>query len=229
MTPGVRIVAIPAAALAAVAPRSFAVGLATGNAVFVTGHYALGALLGPPAVALAGSVGPALIAVVGGLAVVGLIGWLAIRRRPEGGGAAGIDVAGVPAAAGDWSDAACPACLLLGAGGRAPRSLIPTRARATLGDTGASQDARMEARIVSLPTRTEPAVRIDPDRIVVDHLVVSDAGLASWLGEQPMDDHAILVDRALRIGLTALQSVGVTLNVDAVRAEFDRFAEGHRA
>ena len=42
MTPGVRIVAIPAAALAAVAPRSFAAGLATGNAVFVTGHYAPG-------------------------------------------------------------------------------------------------------------------------------------------------------------------------------------------
>ena len=44
-----------------------------------------------------------------------------------------------------------------------------------------------------------------------------------------MDDHAILVERALRIGLTALQSVGVTLNLDAVRAEFDRFADQSRA
>ena len=33
----------------------------------------------------------------------------------------------------------------------------------------------------------------------------------------------------LRIGLTALQSVGVTLNVDAVRAEFERFADQSRA
>ena len=30
----------------------------------------------------------------------------------------------------------------------------------------------------------------------------------------------MLVERALRVGLTAIQSVGVTVNVDAVRAEF---------
>jgi len=54
---------------------------------------------------------------------------------------------------------------------------------------------------------------------------VTDAALAAWLGAQPLDDHVILVERAVRIGLTALQSVGVTLNVDAVRSEFERFAE----
>jgi membrane protein DedA with SNARE-associated domain len=116
MTPGVRIVAIPAAALAAVAPRSFVTGLVLGNAVFVTGHFLLGALLGPPAVAMAGSVGPALIAIVGGLAVVGLAGWLAIRLRSGAARAARDGSGGFAAAAGDWSDAACPACLLLGAG-----------------------------------------------------------------------------------------------------------------
>jgi hypothetical protein len=63
---------------------------------------------------------------------------------------------------------------------------------------------------------------------VVDGLVVADGALASWLAAQPMDDHAILVERAIRIGLTALQSVGVTLNLDAVRAEFDRFSEQNR-
>ena len=86
----------------------------------------------------------------------------------------------------------------------------------------------MEARLVSLPNRPEPAVRVAPDRILVDHLVVSDAALAAWLADQPMDDHAILVDRAIRIGLMAIQSVGVTLNVDAVRAEFERLADGQR-
>jgi hypothetical protein len=86
----------------------------------------------------------------------------------------------------------------------------------------------MEARLVALPTRTEPSIRLAPDRIVIEHLVVADAGLAAWLAEQPMDDHAILVDRAMRIGLMAIQSVGVTLNVDAVRAEFERLAEGQR-
>lgn len=122
MTPGVRIAVIPAAALAAVPPRSFAAGLATGNGVFVSGHFALGALVGAPAVALAGSVGPAVVTLVGGLAVVGLLGWLAIRRR----GGATTEAANRRAlaalvrAGGDWSDAACPACLVLGVAGARP-------------------------------------------------------------------------------------------------------------
>jgi hypothetical protein len=87
----------------------------------------------------------------------------------------------------------------------------------------------MEARLVALPTRTEPAVRVASDRIVIDRLTVSDAALAAWLADQPMDDHEILVDRAIRIGLLAIQSVGVTLNVDAVRAEFERLADSQRA
>ncbi len=85
----------------------------------------------------------------------------------------------------------------------------------------------MEARIVSFPNG-QTSVRLDGERIVVDRLVLADGALAAWLGAQPMDDHAILVERALRIGLTALQSVGVTLNLDAVRSEFDRFAEQNR-
>lgn len=86
----------------------------------------------------------------------------------------------------------------------------------------------MEARIVSFPS-AHPAVSVTGDRIDVDRLSLSDGALAAWLGAQPMDDHAILVERALRIGLTALQSVGVTINLDAVRAEFDRFAGQSRA
>lgn len=85
----------------------------------------------------------------------------------------------------------------------------------------------MEARIVSFPS-AQPAVRIAGDRIDVDRVTLTDGALAAWLGAQPADDHAILVERALRIGLTALQSVGVTLNLDAVRAEFDRFADQSR-
>ena len=86
----------------------------------------------------------------------------------------------------------------------------------------------MEARIVSFPG-SQPAVRVAGDRIDVDRLALVDGPLAGWLAAQPADDHSILVERALRIGLTALQSVGVTLNVDAVRAEFERFADQSRA
>jgi hypothetical protein len=86
----------------------------------------------------------------------------------------------------------------------------------------------MEARIVSFPS-PQAGVRVSSDRIEIDRLTLADGPLAAWLGAQPIDDQAILVERALRIGLTALQSVGVTLNVDAVRAEFERFADQSRA
>jgi hypothetical protein len=86
----------------------------------------------------------------------------------------------------------------------------------------------MEARIVSFPS---PAgtVRVVGDRIEVDRLSLADGSLAAWLAVQPEDDQATLVERALRIGLTALQSVGVTVNLDAVRTEFERFADQSRA
>lgn len=86
----------------------------------------------------------------------------------------------------------------------------------------------MEARIVTFPS-AQPAIRVAGDRIDVDRLSLTDGALAAWLGAQPADDHSILVERALRIGLTALQSVGVTLNLDAVRTEFERFADQSRA
>ena len=85
----------------------------------------------------------------------------------------------------------------------------------------------MEARIVTFPSAS-PGVRVAGERIEIDRLTLADGPLAAWLAAQPMDDQAILVERALRIGLTALQSVGVTLNVDAVRAEFERFADESR-
>ncbi|HEY2916247.1 MAG TPA: hypothetical protein VGI98_03430 [Candidatus Limnocylindrales bacterium] len=87
----------------------------------------------------------------------------------------------------------------------------------------------MEARIVTFPGSSESRVRLDGERLLVDHLVLVDGQATAWLAAQPMDDHALLVERALKIGLTALQSVGVTLNVDAVRAEFDRFADQSRS
>jgi hypothetical protein len=64
-------------------------------------------------------------------------------------------------------------------------------------------------------------VTLDGDRILVEALVLVDAGLTGFIAERPADDRPALVERALRIGLVALQDAGVTVNVDAVRREFD--------
>jgi hypothetical protein len=87
----------------------------------------------------------------------------------------------------------------------------------------------MEARIVQLPTvpasssraADGPAVAVDGERIVVERLVLTDAPLAAYLAEREPGERAALVERALRIGLLALQDAGVTVNVDVVRREFE--------
>jgi hypothetical protein len=71
---------------------------------------------------------------------------------------------------------------------------------------------------VTPPTR----VRVDGDRIVVDRLIVRDQALASFMAERSPADRADLAERAIRIGLLALQDAGVSVNVDVVRAEFEK-------
>ena len=65
-------------------------------------------------------------------------------------------------------------------------------------------------------------VRVEGDRIVVERLVIRDATLAAFIGERAASDRSDLVERAIRIGLLALQDAGVTVNVDVVRAEFEK-------
>jgi hypothetical protein len=69
---------------------------------------------------------------------------------------------------------------------------------------------------------TDLRVRIEEDRIVIDRIVVHDLALATFLAERPVEDRPDLIERALRIGLLALQDAGVTVNVDVVRAEFEK-------
>jgi hypothetical protein len=76
----------------------------------------------------------------------------------------------------------------------------------------------MEAHVIPL----HPTVRLEGDRIVIEGLSISDPALAAFLGERPAAEREALAERALRIGLIALQDVGVTVNVDAVRTEFER-------
>ena len=111
-TPGVRIVAIAASALAAIPPIAFVMGLAVGNALFIAVHFGLGFLVGEPLLeAIGGVLGS--VAVIGiVLAVVGGVGWLLLsRRRREKMATPGPDAGGFTA----WEDACCPACLSLAA------------------------------------------------------------------------------------------------------------------
>jgi len=78
-------------------------------------------------------------------------------------------------------------------------------------------------RLVPLPSpdRGPAAIRIEGDRLTVERLVIVDAHLASFVSERPEEDRQALFERALRIGLTALQDAGVSLDVDVVRREFE--------
>ena len=83
----------------------------------------------------------------------------------------------------------------------------------------------MEARILPLPTPipvTPTAVRVDGERIVVERLVLADAALAASLADRDPDDLPALVERALRIGLLALQDAATSVDVDVVRREFEK-------
>ena len=126
LTPGVRIGAIAASGLAALPFGPFVGGLVVGNGLFVGAHFALGMLVGPPAVtAVSSSSGP-LLAVVGlvGLSLLGAAGWLGLRRRRLAAAALTGTTAmtattattrseslGLVDGLGAWADAACPACL----------------------------------------------------------------------------------------------------------------------
>lgn len=106
-TPGVRIVAIAASALAAIPLVAFVTGLAIGNALFIAAHFGLGFVLGEPILAaVGGALGPLAIAGVL-LALVGVVAWLVISRRR------GRSMATAPASIAAWADACCPACLSL--------------------------------------------------------------------------------------------------------------------
>jgi membrane protein DedA with SNARE-associated domain len=107
-TPGVRIVAIAASALAGIPGVAFVAGLAIGNAFFISAHFGLGYVIGEPVVTLVGgALGPLAILAIG-VAVIGGAGWL-LLRRVRGGRPGSV----IPAVAA-WADACCPACLAAG-------------------------------------------------------------------------------------------------------------------
>ena len=92
----------------------------------------------------------------------------------------------------------------------------------------------MEARILSLPTASVPpsgaparltTVRLEGERIVVERLVLADPALAASLAERDESDRPAVVERALRIGLLALQDASTSMDVDVVRREFEKLVQ----
>lgn len=92
----------------------------------------------------------------------------------------------------------------------------------------------MEARILTLPTPVPVAgdvpgrastVRIEGERIVVERLVLVDAALATSLAERDAAERPAVVERALRIGLLALQGAATSMDVDVVRREFEKLMQ----
>jgi hypothetical protein len=69
--------------------------------------------------------------------------------------------------------------------------------------------------------RPASPIAIHGDRLAIDDLVIVDPAIAAFFAERPADDRATVLERALRIGVTALQDAGVSMDVDVVRREFE--------
>lgn len=108
-TPGVRIATVPASGLANLAPRVFIPGLVLGSAFFLAWHFAIGYLGG---LALVNLPVPVIVGLLVTVVLLGIVGWLYIRRRAR---ARGLSITG--ASPGEtyaaWADASCPACIAI--------------------------------------------------------------------------------------------------------------------
>jgi len=99
---------VVAAGVAGLNYPTFAPAMLAGNSVFYGWHIALGFIAGPAALALLEGMNVSLLVVFAALALLGLLGWLVLKRR--GGSAAEGDTLD---RLHSWTEAACPGCLVL--------------------------------------------------------------------------------------------------------------------
>jgi hypothetical protein len=77
--------------------------------------------------------------------------------------------------------------------------------------------------IVPISSANKPTqVEIVGDRIRIASLEVVDRALAGFLESRSPEDRAETVERAMRVGLMALQSASGSIDVDHVRRAFDK-------
>jgi hypothetical protein len=83
------------------------------------------------------------------------------------------------------------------------------------------------AQIVALRVAgpPNPHVRVDGEAILIDRLRIADRALAAFVAQRTEDERTELVERAVRIGLLALQDASTSMDVDLVRREFDGLLE----
>jgi hypothetical protein len=87
------------------------------------------------------------------------------------------------------------------------------------------ETAQIVALRVAPPPPDRLPVTVDGEVIVVDRLRLSDRARAAFVAQRAPDDRPELIERALRIGLHALQDAGTSIDVDFVRREFDSLLE----
>lgn len=109
--PGARAGITPAAGLARLSYPVFAPAMLGGSGIFYAWHIALGYLVGPSATELLEGINLPLLPVLVGLALLGLLGWLFLRRRKSGQQPEESTLDRLHS----WTEAACPACLALAA------------------------------------------------------------------------------------------------------------------
>ncbi len=105
-----------------------------------------------------------------------------------------------------------------------PASSLPSvgRTLSPIGETLPSVGRAPSPVGTALPPAGQAVVAVGPDRLVVERLVIVDPTLAAFVAERPEADRPHVVERAMRIGLLALQDAGTTLDVDVVRHEFEK-------
>jgi hypothetical protein len=116
-TPGLRVGSIAAGGIADLPLSTFLPGFLIGNTVFVGGHFALGFVVGKPALGIAADLGKPVVmaAILVAFSLAGAVAWFVIRRRTGAAAARAEAASGAAvgartgAAAGDGAGAAVEA------------------------------------------------------------------------------------------------------------------------